>query len=53
VAYDLLGDAEKRARFDRGESMLRTERPRERFYRDFHGADGTAHLQHSGGFADS
>ena len=45
VAYDLLGDTEKRARFDRGEiDASGQERPRERYYRDFHGADAEPHV---------
>jgi DnaJ-class molecular chaperone len=54
VAYDLLGDTEKRARFDRGEiDASGQERPRERYYRDFHGADAEPHVYSShGGFAD-
>ncbi len=44
VAYDLLGDAEKRARFDRGEiDATGAERPRERYYRNFHGAGAQEH----------
>lgn len=36
AAYDLLGDAEKRARFDRGEiDASGAERPAHRYYRDF------------------
>ena len=36
AAYDLVGDAEKRGRFDRGEiDASGNERPRERYYRDF------------------
>ena len=36
AAYDLVGDPEKRARYDRGEiDASGTERPRERYYRDF------------------
>jgi DnaJ-class molecular chaperone len=39
AAYDLLGDPDKRARFDRGEiDESGAERPQERFYRDFQGA---------------
>ena len=35
-AYDLLSDADKRARFDRGEiDATGAERPQQRFYRDF------------------
>jgi DnaJ-class molecular chaperone len=41
TAYDLLGDPDKRARFDRGEiDASGAERPRQRYYRDF--ADGDA-----------
>jgi DnaJ-class molecular chaperone len=52
AAYDLLGDAEKRARFDRGEiDASGTERPQQRYYRDF--AEGDAHPYASDeGFAD-
>jgi DnaJ-class molecular chaperone len=54
AAYDLLGDAEKRARFDKGEiDASGAERPRERYYRDFHAADAQEHPYGSaGGFAD-
>jgi DnaJ-class molecular chaperone len=38
AAYELLGDAERRARFDRGEiDASGAERPQERYYRDFAG----------------
>jgi DnaJ-class molecular chaperone len=52
VAYDLLGDPEKRARFDRGEiDASGAERPQQRFYRDF--AEGGPHAYTSdAGFAD-
>jgi DnaJ-class molecular chaperone len=54
VAYDLLGDAEKRARFDRGEiDASGAERPRERYYRDFHTAGAGEHpYTTADGFAD-
>jgi DnaJ-class molecular chaperone len=40
AAYDLLSDPEKRARFDRGEiDSAGAERPRQRFYREYAGAD--------------
>ena len=54
AAYDLLGDAEKRARFDKGEiDASGAERPRERYYRDFHAADAQEHpYGTAGGFAD-
>ena len=53
-AYDILGDPEKRGRFDRGEiDASGMERPRERYYRDFHTADAQDHAYTStGGFAD-
>jgi DnaJ-class molecular chaperone len=54
AAYDLVGDAEKRGRYDRGEiDASGSERPRERYYRDFHGAGAEPHsYSSSGGFAD-
>jgi DnaJ-class molecular chaperone len=50
AAYDLLGDAEKRARFDRGEiDASGAERPRQRYYRDYaEGGDYTS----DAGYAD-
>src|SRR4051794_34487813 len=51
AAYDLLGDAEKRARFDRGEiDASGQERPRQRYYRDF--ADDASQYSSDAGFAD-
>ncbi len=36
AAYDLLGDGEKRARYDRGEiDASGAERPQRQFYKDF------------------
>jgi DnaJ-class molecular chaperone len=54
VAYDLLGDLDKRARFERGEiDASGAERPRERYYRDFHTADAQENpYSTAGGFAD-
>jgi DnaJ-class molecular chaperone len=51
-AYDLLKDAETRARFDRGEIDARgQERPERRFYRDYaEGPEATYHT--SRGFED-
>jgi len=52
-AYDLLGDPEKRARFDRGEiDEQGAERPRrQQYYRDF--AEGADHVYTSdAGYAD-
>ena len=46
VAYDLLSDADKRARFDRGEiDAAGNERPRHEFYRGF--ADGPGGAKYS------
>ena len=53
VAYDLLGDPDKRARFDRGEiDASGAERPQHRYYRDF--AEGGASHPYAtdAGFAD-
>ncbi|GGC62693.1 molecular chaperone DnaJ [Siccirubricoccus deserti] len=55
AAYDLLGDAEKRARYDRGEiDASGAERPQQHYYRDF--AEGAAGGPYSyasdAGFAD-
>ncbi|MGH7070345.1 MAG: DnaJ C-terminal domain-containing protein [Acetobacteraceae bacterium] len=57
-AYDLLGDAEKRARFDRGEiDATGAERQRQTYYRDYAdstgGAEGGARRYESAeGYAD-
>lgn len=51
AAYDLLGDAEKRGRFDRGEiDASGAERPQQRYYRDF--ADADSQYSSDAGFAD-
>lgn len=52
VAYDLLSDKDKRARFDRGEINAEGhEVPPERpFYRDVHDAAGRQRYQTNGGF---
>jgi DnaJ-class molecular chaperone len=51
VAYDLLGDGEKRARYDRGEiDASGAERPQRRFYKDF--AEEGSQYTSDGGFAD-
>jgi DnaJ-class molecular chaperone len=54
AAYDLLGDADKRARFDRGEiDASGTERPRQQqYYRDFADQDGWSGYTNTTGFAD-
>jgi DnaJ-class molecular chaperone len=51
AAYDILGDADKRGRFDRGEiDASGAERPRQRFYRDF--ADEPHAYSNDAGYAD-
>jgi DnaJ-class molecular chaperone len=53
AAYDLLSDPEKRAKFDRGEiDASGTERPRQRYYRDFADQGGWSGYTNSSGFAD-
>lgn len=52
-AYDLLGDAEKRKRFDEGEiDATGAERPQQHFYRDFATADHGHPYADDSGFAD-
>ncbi|GLS43939.1 DnaJ C-terminal domain-containing protein [Methylobacterium brachythecii] len=51
-AYDLLGDADKRKRFDAGEiDETGAERPQQRYYRDYASEAGHAYASDSG-FAD-
>jgi len=51
AAYDLLGDADKRARFDRGEiDASGAERPQQRYYRDF--ADSASPYSNDAGYKD-
>ncbi len=52
-AYDIVGDAEKRAKFDKGEiDAAGQERPQQRYYREYADEGGAQHYQSSGGFAD-
>jgi DnaJ-class molecular chaperone len=52
AAYDLLGDPQKRARFDRGEiDASGAERPGQRYYRDFADSGANAYASDEG-FAD-
>jgi DnaJ-class molecular chaperone len=51
--YDLLGDAEKRKRFDNGEiDATGAERPQQHFYRDFAASDDGHPYADSSGYAD-
>jgi DnaJ-class molecular chaperone len=52
-AYDLLGDAEKRKRFDAGEiDATGAERPQQHFYRDFATSEEGHPYTDNSGFAD-
>jgi DnaJ-class molecular chaperone len=52
AAYDIVGDADKRARFDRGEiDASGAERPKREFYREHAGAASNPYTRHEG-FAD-
>jgi DnaJ-class molecular chaperone len=53
AAYDLLGDVEKRKRFDNGDiDASGAERPQHHFYRDFAAADDGHPYTSNAGFAD-
>jgi DnaJ-class molecular chaperone len=53
AAYDLLGDPEKRGRFDRGEIDAQgVEKPQRRYYRDFADRGETGPFTSDQGFAD-
>ena len=53
AAYNLLADADKRARFDRGEiDASGAERPQQRYYRDFAEGGGANPYTSEAGFAD-
>lgn len=53
TAYDLLGDAEKRKRFDANEiDASGAERPQHRYYRDFADADDGRAYASNAGYAD-
>src|ERR1700761_8232446 len=53
AAYDLLGDPDKRARFDRGEiDASGMERPRQQYYRDFADHEGRSAYTGRSDFSD-
>ncbi len=53
AAYELLGDADKRKRFDDGEiDASGAERPKQRFYRDYASSDHDHPYADTSGFAD-
>jgi DnaJ-class molecular chaperone len=53
AAYSILNDAEKRARYDRGEiDASGQERPQQRYYREYAGGEDGARYYSSSGFED-
>jgi DnaJ-class molecular chaperone len=53
AAYDILGDAEKRGRYDRGEiDASGQERPQQRYYREYAGGEDGARYRSTAGFED-
>ncbi|WP_426437405.1 DnaJ C-terminal domain-containing protein [Bradyrhizobium genosp. P] len=53
AAYDLLSDPEKRAKFDNGDiDASGSERPRQRYYRDFADQGAWSGYTNTSGFAD-
>src|SRR5271169_6317258 len=53
AAYDILGDAEKRRRFDAGEiDASGQERPQQRYYREYAGGEDAARYRSTAGFDD-
>jgi DnaJ-class molecular chaperone len=53
AAYDILGDAEKRGRYDRGEiDASGQETPQQRYYREYAGGQDGARYRSTAGFED-
>ena len=53
AAYDIVGDSDKRARFDRGEiDASGQERPQQRYYRDFADSGASHPYGNDAGYAD-
>src|SRR5215475_10629521 len=53
AAYDILGDAEKRGRYDRGEiNASGQERPQQHYYREYAGGQDGARYRSTAGFED-
>src|SRR4026207_689372 len=53
AAYDILGDAEKRGRYDRGEiDASGQETPQQRYYREYAGGEEGARYRPTAGFED-
>ena len=53
AAYGIIGDEEKRGRYDRGEiDASGQETPQQRYYREYAGGDGGARYRSTAGFED-
>ncbi len=53
AAYDILGDVEKRRRYDLGEiDASGQERPQQRYYREYAGGEEGARYRSTAGFED-
>jgi len=53
AAYDILGDAEKRRRYDAGEiDASGQERPQQRYYREYAGGEDGARYRSTAGYED-
>jgi len=53
AAYDILGDAEKRGRYERGEiDASGQETPQQRYYREYAGGEDGARYRSTAGFED-
>ncbi len=53
AAYDIVGDEEKRGRFDRGEiDASGQEKPQQRYYREYAGGEDGARYRSAAGFED-
>ena len=53
AAYDILGDADKRGRYDRGEiDASGQETPQQRYYREYAGGEDGARYRSTAGFED-
>ncbi len=53
AAYDILGDEQKRGRYDRGEiDASGQERPQQRYYREYAGGEEGARYRSTAGFED-
>ncbi|MGD0530870.1 MAG: J domain-containing protein [Methyloceanibacter sp.] len=53
AAYDILGDADKRGRYDRGEiDASGQERPQQRYYREYAGGEDGARYRSTAGYED-